>query len=301
MLTPEGVWYSFSMGSGAKNAHPYRLLIDRNGNKWIGFNQVGLVAFNDNGTFSDISDDQIKTLTSSEGNGNLPTHFPKALCEDIDGEIWIGTDLGLVVLYNTNNIYDGTFGEYDANPILIEVDGEVEKLLGESDITTITIDGGNRKWIGTSSSGIFCLSPDGTEVIYRFTKENSPLLSNNIFDIRINHLTGEVFIATEAGLVSVRTDATIGDNEFNNVTVFPNPVRPEYNGPITVQGLGYNSDVKITDISGNLVYSTNSNGGTVIWNGQTLTGERAKSGVYLVWTAVANGKGKNVAKILLIN
>ena len=185
MLTPAGQWYSFGMGTSAKNSHPYRLLIDVNGNKWVGFNQVGLVAFNDNGTFDDTSDDQLKLLGSSEGYGNLPTLFPKALAEDIDGEIWIGTDLGLVVLYNTNNVYDGGFGEYDANPILIEVDGEVEKLLGESDITTIAIDGGNRKWIGTSSSGVFCLSEDGTQEIYRYTKENSPLVSNNILDIRI--------------------------------------------------------------------------------------------------------------------
>ncbi|MBD3636530.1 MAG: hypothetical protein HUJ25_04245 [Crocinitomicaceae bacterium] len=301
MLSADGIWYSFSMGSAAKNTHPYRLIIDRNGNKWVGFNQVGLVAFNENETYSDVSDDQLRLLTTAEGYGNLPTPFPKALAEDIDGEIWIGTDLGLVVLYNTTALYDGGFGDYDANPILIEVDGEVEKLLGESDITCITVDGGNRKWIGTSSSGVFCLSEDGTEEIYRYTKENSPLVSNNIFDIRIDHLTGEVYFATESGLVSVRTDATIGDSEFSNVTVFPNPVRPEYSGPITIQGLGYESDVKITDVSGNVVYKTQSNGGTVIWNGQTLHGERAKSGVYLVWTAVASGKGKNVAKIVLIN
>ena len=301
MLTPEGVWYSFSMGSQAKNAHPYRLVIDQDGNKWVGFNQVGLVVFNENETYSDVSDDQLRLLNSAEGSGNLPTLFPKALAEDIDGEIWIGTDLGLVVLYNTSNIYDAGFGEYDANPILIEVDGEVEKLLGESDITTITVDGGNRKWIGTSSSGVFCLSEDGTEEIYRFTKENSPLISNNIFDIRFDHLTGEVYFATENGLVSFRADATIGDSEFSSVSVFPNPVRPEYSGPITIQGLGYESDVKITDVSGNIVYRTQSNGGTVIWNGQTLQGERAKTGVYLVWTAVASGKGKNVAKIVLIN
>ena len=301
MLTPDGTWYSYSMGSAAKNTHPYRLLIDEDGNKWVGFNQVGLVAFNENGTYTDASDDQWRTLTASEGFGNLPSQFPKALAEDIDGEIWIGTDLGLVILYNSSNLYEGTFGEYDANPILIEVEGEVEKLLGESDITTIAIDGGNRKWIGTSSSGVFCLSEDGTEEIYRYTKENSPLISNNIFDIRIDHGSGEVYFATESGLVSVRTDATIGDASFDSVAVFPNPVRPEYEGPITIQGLGYESDVKITDISGNLVYKTVSNGGTVIWDGKTLEGERAKSGVYLVWSAVTYGKGRNVAKILMIN
>ena len=301
MLTPEGIWYSFSLGSAAKEQYTYRLLIDANNNKWVAVNQVGLIAFNEGGTFDDGSDDQLRTLSTSEGYGNLPSVFVKSLAEDIDGEIWIGTELGMVVLYNTSNIYDGGFGEYDASSILIEVDGEVEQLLGESDITAITVDGGNRKWIGTSSSGVFCLSPDGTEEIYRYSKENSPLISNNIFDIRTDLLSGEVFFATESGLVSIRTDATLGDPDFENVKVFPNPVRPEYEGPITIQGLGYQSDVKVTDVSGNIVFKTQSNGGTVIWDGKTLQGERAQSGVYLVWSAIAGEKGKNVAKILLIN
>ncbi|MEO9533828.1 MAG: two-component regulator propeller domain-containing protein [Crocinitomicaceae bacterium] len=301
MVTPEGLWYSFTLGSAAKNNHPYRLLIDQNGTKWVGVNQVGLVAFNENGTFDDSSDDQWRTLSAADGYGNLPSVFVKALAEDVDGEIWIGTDFGMVVLYNSSNVFEGEFGEYDANPILIEVDGEVEKLLGETDITSITIDGGNRKWISTSSSGVFCLSEDGTEEVYRYTLANSPLISDNVFDIRTDLLTGEVYFATEAGLVSVRTDATLGDPEFENVTVFPNPVRPEYSGPITVQGLGYESDVKITDVSGNIVFKTVSNGGTIIWDGKTLQGERAKSGVYLVWAASISGKGREVAKILFIN
>ncbi|MEX1001949.1 MAG: two-component regulator propeller domain-containing protein [Crocinitomicaceae bacterium] len=301
MLTPDGIWHTFSLGSAAKHQYPYRLLIDNNGTKWVGINHVGLIAFNENGTYGDVSDDQLQSLSASEGYGNLPSIFVKALAQDIDGEIWIGTDQGMVVLYNTSQLFEGDFGEYDANPILIEVDGEVEKLLGTSDITCITVDGGNRKWIGTSSSGAFCLSPDGTEEVYRFTQENSPLISNNVFDIRIDHLSGEVYFATENGIVSMRADATIGDQEFSDINVFPNPVRPDYAGPITIQGLGYQSDVKITDVSGNVVYKTTSNGGTVIWDGNTLEGERAHSGVYLVWSAIASGKGKNVAKILLIN
>lgn len=301
MMTPEGIWYEFSMGSSAKNQFPYRLLIDNDNNKWVGFKSVGLVAFNEGGTFDDASDDQMRLMSTSEGYGNLPSAYPKAIAQEIDGELWIGTETGLVVLYNTDNIFTGDYGDYDANPILIDVDGTIEKLLGESDITAIAIDGGNRKWIGTSSSGVFCLSEDGTEEIYRYSTANSPLISDNIFDIRMDYITGEVFIATESGLVSVRTDASLGDPEFSNVTVFPNPVRPEHTGPITIQGLGYESDVKITDISGNVIYKTVSNGGTVIWDGNTLRGQRAKSGVYLVWAASSNEKGKKVAKLVLIN
>lgn len=301
MLTPDGQWYSFTLGSAAKNKYPYRLLIDRNGTKWVGINQVGLVAFSDGGTIDDPNDDQWKTLSAAEGYGNLPSLFVKALAEDVDGEIWIGTDFGMAVLYNTSNVFDGGYGEYDASQILINDNGTTEIVLGESDITSITIDGGNRKWIATSTSGVFCLSPDGTEEVYRYNTNNSPLISNNVIDVRSDLLSGETYFATESGLISVRTDATLSDQDFSDVTVFPNPVRPEYTGPITVQGLGYQSDVRVTDISGNIVYKSTSNGGTFIWDGKNLQGERVQSGVYLVWSAVTNGKGKNVAKILFIN
>lgn len=301
VMTPQGDWYSFSLGSAAKDKFPYRLFIDSNGNKWVGISNAGLFAFNENGTLADQSDDQLRSFSTTEGSGNIPSVYVKSITEDLDGEIWIGTEEGMVVLYSTDKIYDGTYGEYDFNPILIEVNGEVEKLLGTTYITALTVDGGNRKWIGTNSSGVFCLSPDGTEEIYRFDTENSPLVSNNVLDIRVDHLSGEVYFATDKGLVSFRSDASIFDEDFENVTVFPNPVRPDFSGPITIQGLGYQSDVKITDISGNVVYKTTSNGGTAIWDGKTLTGERVQSGVYLVWAASVDGKGKEVAKILFMN
>lgn len=299
--TPQGDWYSFSLGSAAKDRYPYRLFIDSDGNKWVALTSAGLVAFNDNGTLGDPSDDELRVFSTAEGYGNLPSQFVKAIAEDLDGEIWIGTEEGMVVLYSTSNIFDGGYGEYDFNPILLEVDGEVEKVLGTTYITGIAVDGGNRKWIGTNSAGVFCLSPDGMEVIYNFNTENSPLISNNVLDIRIDHLSGEVYFATDKGLVSFRSDASLFDEEFSNVTVFPNPVRPEYEGVITVQGLGYDSDVTITDVSGNVVLKTVSNGGTAIWDGKTLNGDRVQSGVYLVWSASSSGKGKNVAKILVIN
>jgi len=301
VLTADGEMKQYSLGAASNNKFPYRLLIDNDGNKWVAVTNVGLVAFTENGTLDDPSDDQWRTLSAAEGFGNLPSVFVKGLAQDADGEIWIGTEEGLVILYSRNNLYEGGFGEYDASPILLEVDGEVERLLGDTYVTAIAIDGGNRKWIGTNSSGVFCFSEDGTEEVYRFTTENSPLVSNNVYDIKVDQLSGEVYFATQDGLVSFRSDATLADKEFSSVKVFPNPVRPEFSGPITIQGLGYEADVKITDISGNLIFETVSNGGTVIWDGKTLQGDRVQSGVYLVWSGITTGKGKDVAKILFIN
>lgn len=301
VFCPDGSSYAYSLGSSAKNRYPYRLTIDSQGRKWISIIGVGLAVFDDAGTLDDTSDDQLQMMTTATGSGDLPSTFIKAVAQDIDGEIWIGTEEGLVVLYNTSQIFDGGFGDYDANSILLDVNGTVEALFGTTHITAIAVDGGNRKWIGTSASGVICVSEDGLEEIYRFTAENSPLISNNILDIKIDHASGEIYFATEQGLVSFRADGTIGDEEFESVDVFPNPVRPEYTGPITIQGIGFESDVRITDVSGNLVFKTMSNGGTVIWDGKTLEGERVQSGVYLVWATSTGGKGKKVAKILFIN
>ncbi len=301
VFTPDGRQYSWTLGAAAKDKVPFRLLIDDEGTKWVAVPNVGIVAFNEGDDFEDGSDDQWRTLSASEGFGNLPSIFVRGIAQDADGEIWIGTEEGLVVLYSRNRLFDGDFGEFDASPILLEVEGEVERLLGSTPVTAIAIDGGNRKWIGTNSSGVFCLSEDGTEEVYRFTAENSPLISNNILDIKVDQLSGEVYFATEAGLVSFRSDATLADNQFSNVTVFPNPVHPDFEGPISVQGLGFAADVKVTDISGNVVFQGVSNGGTFIWDGKTLAGERVQSGVYLVWSGITRGKGKNVAKILFIN
>jgi flagellar hook assembly protein FlgD len=122
-----------------------------------------------------------------------------------------------------------------------------------------------------------------------------------VLDLEIDHNTGEMFIITDIGMMSYRTDATYEDTEYSNVTVFPNPARPEYSGPITIQGIQYDSDVKITDIAGNLVYKTTSNGGTATWDGKTLIGERVATGVYLIWTASNVGKGRKVGKVLVVN
>ena len=163
------------------------------------------------------------------------------------------------------------------------------------------MDGANRKWLGTESAGVFLLSADGTEILQNFTVDNSPLISNTILDMQLDQSTGELFLVTDKGLISYRTDATYEAPEYSNVKVFPNPVKPDFSGQITIQGIKYDSDIHVTDVAGNLVYKTTSNGGTATWDGKTLTGEKVKSGVYLFWTAPNVGKGRKVGKVVVIN
>ena len=199
-------------------------------------------------------------------------------------------------------MFDAAPGSYNFQRLLIEFGENVEIVLGSTHITDIEIDGANRKWIGTASSGVFLFSSDGLTLIENFTAENSPLLTNTILDMTIDERTGEIYFVTDQGLISYRSDASAGDNQYTNVNVFPNPVYPNYFGPITIQGIAADSEVKITDVAGNLVYRTASNGGTATWDGNTLQGQRATTGVYLIWTSVdiEGGKGRKVGKVVFI-
>ncbi|WP_169312066.1 two-component regulator propeller domain-containing protein [Fluviicola taffensis] len=297
--TADGNWYSMATNSSIANVFATRIAIDYNGNKWVSLYGKGLMGYKDNGTISNTSDDIIKVLQTGEGAGNMPSSNVTAIAVDFDNEIWIGTDHGLAVLYNSSGLFSAA-GVTDASQILVTYDGNVEVLLGTSYISDIEIDGGNRKWIATQESGVFLISADGQQVIANYNKDNSPMISNVVVDMEFNHLTGELFIITDNGMVSLRTDATYEDAEYSSTTVFPNPVKPDFFGPITIQGIKYNSDVKITDAAGNLVYKTTSNGGTATWNGKRLTGENVSSGVYFIWTAPVEGKGKKVGKVVVI-
>ena len=301
VYTKESTWQTISLGPFAINAVINQIEIDYNGNKWLAMGGVGLLALNDNNTITVLTDDKIKVINSGENSGALPSNEVTALAVDFNNEIWIGTENGFAILYNSSAVFDAASGSYNVQRIKIEVDGNVEYLLGNTYITDIEVDGANRKWLGTESAGVFLLSADGTEIVQNFTVDNSPLISNNIIDMELDQSTGELFLITDKGLISYRTDATYEDPEYSNVKVFPNPVKPEFSGQITIQGIKYDSDIHVTDIAGNVVYKTTSNGGTATWNGKTLTGEKVKSGVYLFWTAPNVGKGRKVGKVVVIN
>ena len=296
-----GIWASYYLGTGASNKQTTKLEIDFQDNIWMGTYANGLVGLQHQGTLDDPSDDKYIQLTTGELLGNLPSNKITALAADFDGELWIGTDAGFAVLYNANGSFAAGAGNYDAQRILIPFEGNYEEVLGDASITDIEVDGGNRKWISLANAGLVLLSSDGTQIIAQYTEDNSPLISNTIYDIEINQQTGELYIVTDKGLVSFRIAATYEDPSYETLNVFPNPVKPDYFGPITIQGIRYNPDVKVTDAGGNLIYKTLSNGGTATWNGQNLNGERVPTGVYFFWTANNyQGGERKVAKVLVI-
>ena len=293
-------WQSYKIKSfNTQSEHVGDLLIDDNNQKWFYIAKGGgIIVFNDNNTPDITNDDQDIHLTTTQGRGGLPSNLILSLTKDKDGEIWIGTDKGIAVFYNPENIFEQSI--INAQQILIEADGYVEPILANESISAIEVDGANRKWIGTQNSGLFLYSPDGSEQIQHFTQSNSPLLSNTITHLSINGQSGELFIGTSKGLVSYKSGAIEGQEQHSNVLVYPNPVRETYQGPIAIKNVVNNADVKITDINGGLVAQFAALGGQAVWDGLNRNGQRVNTGVYLVFTTNELGTETNVAKILFI-
>lgn len=297
--TPNGNWEAFYAGSAAKDRIISKIMVDKlNNYKWLLIKDQSILVYNSGETPTNGSDDQYQLISQGIGNGNLHSP-PVCMAEDLDGEVWIGTEEGITVIYNSLNIFEG--GDYDAQRIKIEQDGNVEYLLSTEYVTCIDVDGGNRKWIGTQASGVFVVSEDGQELIHHFTFENSPLYDNAVRDIAIDQSTGEVFVLTENGLLSYRGLATEGGVTFQDVYAFPNPVNPGYTGNVTITGLMKDSDVRITDLTGNIVYAGKSTGGQASWNRKNLDGMDVQSGVYIVYLAGPEGRKKEITKILLLD
>lgn len=231
-----------------------KVTITSNGYKWINspYGSIrGILVFDDKGTIDDTSDDEYRyydIFVDSNGNIDVSGYF--CVTEDKNGQVWIGTNRGPIICTNYRDINNLRCTRI----IRTNEDGEPYYLLDGEQINAIAVDGGNRKWIATNSSGVFLVSEDGMETIANFTTANSPLPSNQINSLAINQITGEVFIGTEKGLVSYMGDATEGSEDYSDIYAYPNPVRPEHNDRVTIVGLMADSNVKITDMKGNIVY-----------------------------------------------
>ena len=297
VLKADGTLRNFS---GAPANILTSMTIDQNGYKWftVGFNG-GVMVYDSGQDIDNPDDDRYKIFTST--NSVMPTNTVNCIAVDLDGDVWVGTQQGTVSFECGSNVFDASC---TGRRRIINVDGFNGYLLETEDVRTIAIDGGNRKWFGTSN-GIFVQSADGLTQEGRFTSTNSPLFDNNITDIAINQKNGEVWIGTEKGLISLRGEATAG-GKINSTTAYayPNPVQPNYDGPIAINGLARDANIKITDASGQLVYEGQALGGQAVWNGRDYLGRRVSSGVYLVFaTSVANFENPDaiITKVVILN
>jgi hypothetical protein len=298
VLKPDGSWIVNPLTIGVQTIGD--IIITRSGYKWIVLPRGdGLFILDDNNTPDNFTDDRYKKMLIQDTE-NQVISFVYSIAEDLDGNVWVGTDQGPLVYYFPEKVLDT---DLKASRIKIsrnDGSGLADYMLKNETITSIVIDGANRKWMGTLSSGAYHLSSDGTILLKNFNEQNSPILSNTIVSLAVDNKTGDVWFGTSKGVQSFRGDATTGGDKFKNVYTFPNPVRENFTGNVTITGLIRNSNIKITDISGNLVYETISNGGQATWDLKTYNGKRVTTGVYLVFCASSDGSQSLVTKMLVI-
>ena len=294
-LTPDGQFQTIDISNiidAESELALSKVAVSRTGYVFFGAVENGLIGYNP-------TTNQFNKIGEGLGSGNLPTTDIKALVFDNQNRLWIGTRKGLRVLYSVGSFFESG-AETDAQPIIILEDGVPQELLFLQSITDIEVDGSNNKWISTATSGVFYLSSNGQETLFRFTSDNSPLPSDNVLDIAIDDSSGKVYFATNDGLVAFNGTSTAARDDLENVYAFPNPVRPNFTGNVTIKGLTAKANVKITDITGNLVFETTSEGGSVQWDTTAFGKYKVASGVYLILITSDDNLKTKVAKIMII-
>lgn len=317
VVSPEGEWSSFDLSHNGNILTMHttgEIMVDRRNPQWkwipvLRYN-TGLVLLQDNGTPTNPSDDKVIYRNEwIDQNGHLiAPEMIYCMAQDHNNTIWIGTSKGLFI------IRDGVdFASSNACERIImprnDGTGLGDYLLDNEQINAIAIDGANRIWIGTASSGIYLmdftesnLDADYTlEMVAHFTTENSLLPSDDIIAIAIQESTGEVFMGTGAGLVSYMSDAVEPADNFSSLYAYPNPVYPTYRGSVVIKGLMADTEVRIIDASGNLVKTIRGNGGEVVWDMTNNVGHRVASGVYTALCNTKTGNGQGAIKVLIMN
>jgi hypothetical protein len=293
VLKNNNTWQSYNLSAAIQNPTSLNygnIDIDKNGTKWTATYAGGVLAFNEK--YNN------KFIIINEENGNLPNNDVRCVAVDNKNQLWIGTFKGLRILNSVDRFISET-ALTTAN-IVIQDGDLAQELFYQQVIQDIKVDGANNKWVAIADAGVFQVSPNGQTTLRRFTKENSPLPSNNVLDIEIDEVSGEVFFATDKGLVSFLGAATKGDDDLQNVYIYPNPVRPEYSGTVKILGLMDKVNLKITDIEGNLVFETTSSGGTVEWDTTAFGKYKVASGVYMVFVSSSDAAETTVKKIMVI-
>ncbi|MBP5666972.1 MAG: hypothetical protein J6X32_02365 [Salinivirgaceae bacterium] len=297
--TVDGKWYKHHYGTNMTGQVTGKILCTRNDDLWlVQPHGSRILVWNSNGTPETGADDNYECFVPSNESGSLLNSSINDIAQDRNGAIWIASDEGVYVYDHPEYILQGK-SYYGRRPQMIE-EGYYQSLLITEVVTSIAIDGGNRKWFGTESGGIFVISPDGTEQYAVYNKDNSPLFSNNVLSLAIDDDRGIIYIVTDRGLQSAVISSTKPDAGMSSVYAAPNPVPADYFNDVAIRGLADETVVRITDLRGNLVHETMSNGGGALWNLCNRDGRRVETGIYLIQCTTTDGVTRNVGKIHVV-
>ncbi|MBQ0143510.1 MAG: Por secretion system protein [Prevotellaceae bacterium] len=313
VLKNDNSWEGFKLTEIADFSTQDHILFDSRNWVWLNNrrttskgNFAGVLILDYNNTLGDKTDDKhvfIKTLVNQDGKSYTEKLSEmNCIVEDLNGTIWVGTNQGPFMIEDPTSVFSPDFRYTQVKVPRNDGSDLADYLLNEVAIKCIAIDGGNRKWFGTVSNGVYLTNADGTEIIHHFTKDNSPLISDEIYTIAIDGRTGEVLIGTCDGLCSYMGDATdpVGKFDEDLVKVYPNPIRPEYSGDIKITGLMNDSHVKIVSANGRLVNKGTSIGGSYIWNGRLDNGKAAMPGIYYILATDISGNESVAGKFLIV-
>ena len=304
-LSPSGQWTSIDLTSLITEKAAIGLtevIVDKSNSVWIGTRRNGVYIYNENGN-------RKKVLNTTPNSGSLPDLNVRTVAVDASNRIWLGTKSGMVVYNNASGVFDEEVS--NANSVIIEVNGVGERLLGDQTINSIAVDGADNKWFGTDNGGVLYTNPSGQKTLANFSKQNSPLPSNTIVKISVDNSSGKVYFATSKGIVAYNSKVSPFGDVLGDVYAYPNPALKNHE-TVTIDGrngthLPKGTNVKIVDVTGNLVFETNViegqelQGGKVVWNKRNLAGNNVASGIYIVLLSNEDASETTFTKIAIVN
>ncbi len=254
----------------------------------------------------DNTDDDVITMVSSlfdQDGSAISKNYIWDMYEDRStGTVWCATNFGIFT-FSPQSLLKGSTSVRRIKVARNDGTNLADYLLDGVDVRSIIADGSGRKWFGTLGAGLVQTSADGSHVLRQLTTDNSYLPDNTVFKLCYNPSTNSIMMGTLQGVAEYFQPGVSSGENYDRVRAYPNPVRPDYVGWITIDGLIDNSLVKIVDAEGHIVKELgNAESGKVQWDGTNITGAKVNSGVYFVFMSGA-GDGMseaNVTKILVV-
>ena len=303
----QDTWLAHAKDNAVSTLDEYvDLFIDSNDYKWISLQSstgdgTGLLVLDTNDPIN-LEDNRGIKLTTSVANGNLPDNKVTAFLEDKNGEVWIGTARGIARFLFPRFIVDSQrSSERQSQWLLNEDTSAVSRyLLRDSNVSAMAVNGANQKWIGSVNQGLWLLNEEGSAILKHYTEDNSPLISNNILSITVNEESGEVFVATDRGLVSFIDIAQSPKTKMGSLKVYPNPFLYDQHERIIIENLSQATRIRVLDAGGNVVHELQASGGRVQWDGYDSSGRRLSSGVYFLVAWDVDEGERGVGKVVIL-